>query len=113
MPAFTHAPARSTADVPDRGAPGVGRAPIVIDVRSESEFRSGALEGALNLPLQQLVERIAVVAGDAATPIVLYCASGARSGVGCTLLRRLGYADVANAGGVLEAAARLGTPYRA
>ncbi len=113
MTAFPRGPARATGTVPERGAPGVGGAPLGIDVRSEPEFRTGALEGALNLPLQQLVERIAEVAGDAATPIVLYCASGARSGVGCALLRRLGYADVTDAGGVFEAAARLGTPYRA
>ena len=33
-------------------------------------------------------------------PIVLYCASGARSGQGMRFLKQTGFADVINAGGL-------------
>lgn len=80
---------------------------LVIDVRTEREFRASAVEGAVNVPLSQLEHRIREVAADPATPLVLYCASGARSGVACMMLRQLGYSNVDNAGGLYAAAARL------
>ena len=80
---------------------------LVIDVRSEREFQATAVQGAINLPLSQLEHRIREVVADEATPIALYCASGARSGIACTMLRQMGYADVRNAGGLYAAATSL------
>jgi len=81
--------------------------PLVIDVRSLREFEALALEDALHLPLSDLERGIGAVAPDRATPLVLYCASGGRSGMGCMLLRQLGYTQVSNAGGLYAAAATL------
>ena len=80
---------------------------LVIDVRSEREFQATAVQGAINLPLSQLEHRIREVVADKATPIALYCASGARSGIACMMLKQMGYADVRNAGGLCAAAASL------
>lgn len=80
---------------------------LVIDVRSEREFQTAALQGAINLPLPQLERRIRELVDDPATPIALYCASGARSGIACRTLKQMGYAQVSNAGGLFAAAARL------
>lgn len=80
---------------------------LVIDVRSEREFQTTAIERAVNVPLPQLAHRIGEVAADKATPLLLYCASGARSGVGCGVLQQLGYTQVTNAGGLYAAAERL------
>lgn len=80
---------------------------LVIDVRSEREFGAAAIAHAMNLPLPQLEHRIRELVADTATPLVLYCASGARSGVACTMLKQLGYANVTNAGGLYAAAAHL------
>lgn len=79
----------------------------VIDVRSEREFQATALERAANIPLPQLVHRIGELVPDKATPLVLYCASGARSGIGCGVLKQLGYTHVTNAGGLYAAAEQL------
>lgn len=81
--------------------------PIVIDVRSEREFQATAIEHAVNVPLPQLAHRIGELVPDKASPLVLYCASGARSDIGCGVLRQLGYTDVTNAGGLYAAADRL------
>lgn len=80
---------------------------LVIDVRSEREFQATAVQGAINLPLPQLERHIREVVADVARPIALYCASGARSGIACTMLKQMGYADVRNAGGLYAAAASL------
>lgn len=87
--------------------PTTSQAPLVIDVRSEREFQATALHHAVNLPLPQLAQRIGELATDKARPLVLYCASGARSEGGCQLLRQLGYTHVTNAGGLYAAAERL------
>jgi len=82
-------------------------ATLVIDVRSEREFQATAIEHAINVPLPQLAHRIGEIVTDKATPLVLYCASGARSGGGCQMLKQLGYTKVTNAGGLYAAAERL------
>ena len=81
--------------------------PVVIDVRSEREFQATAIDHAINVPLPQLAQRIRDLVSDPATPLVLYCASGARSGMACMMLRQMGYANVSNAGGLHAAAAQL------
>lgn len=80
---------------------------VLIDVRSEREFHATAITRAVNLPLPQLEQRIRAVVTDTATPLVLYCASGARSGIACMMLKALGYTNVTNAGGLYAAAAQL------
>jgi phage shock protein E len=69
----------------------------VVDVRSPAEFRDGAYPGAVNIPLATLLARQNEL-GPRTTPIVLYCASGARSGQGMRLLKTAGFTDVINAG---------------
>lgn len=70
----------------------------VVDVRSEAEFRGGAYRGAINVPLQVLPSRLDRIPKD--RPVVLYCASGSRSAMAARILRKAGYADVSNAGGL-------------
>jgi phage shock protein E len=70
----------------------------VVDVRSPEEFRGGAYPGAVNIPVQELGRRLNEIPRDAR--VVLYCASGARSGVAARILKQAGYAEVVNAGGL-------------
>jgi phage shock protein E len=80
---------------------------LVLDVRSPAEFAGGAVQGALNLPLAGLALRIGELVPVRDAPIALYCASGARSAMGCQLLQRLGYTNAVNLGGVAQAAGLL------
>ena len=70
----------------------------VVDVRSESEFRSGAYRGAINVPLGELAGKLQRIRKD--RPVVVYCASGSRSAMAARILKKAGYADVSNAGGL-------------
>jgi phage shock protein E len=71
----------------------------VIDVRTPAEFADGAYPGAVNIPLAALPARMNELEPKD-KPVVLYCASGARSGQGMRFLKQNGFADVTNAGGL-------------
>lgn len=73
----------------------------IVDVRTTNEFNSGHVEVALNVPLDQLAQRLSHehCQLNRQDRIVLYCASGARANVAKHLLERAGFKDVINAGG--------------
>lgn len=71
---------------------------VVIDVRSSEEFASGAVPGAVNLPLGELKERISKQVSDRDKIILVHCLSGGRSAIACQQLKRLGYGKVYNLG---------------
>lgn len=71
----------------------------IVDVRTPAEFRDGAYPGAINIPLALLPLKMNEL-GPRSVPIVLYCASGARSGQAMRLLKQNGFTDVINAGGL-------------
>ena len=71
----------------------------IVDVRSTAEFKDGAYPRAINIPLHLLPAKMNEL-GPKDTPIVLYCASGARSGQGMRFLKQNGFTDVVNAGGL-------------
>ena len=73
----------------------------IIDVRSPGEFRDGAYPGAVNIPLATLPARMMELEPKD-KPIVLYCASGARSGQAARILKQAGFSDVVNAGGLAD-----------
>jgi rhodanese-related sulfurtransferase len=49
----------------------------IIDVREDSEFRSGHLRGAVNIPVKRLPDRVAKLKHD--RPYAVICQSGSRS----------------------------------
>ncbi|HET7838489.1 MAG TPA: rhodanese-like domain-containing protein, partial [Rectinemataceae bacterium] len=71
----------------------------VIDVRSRSEFASGAYRKAKNIPLDEIAGRLGEL-GPKDGAIVVYCASGARSSKAARILMKAGFGDVTNAGGL-------------
>ena len=75
---------------------------IWIDVRSEQEYNEGHLQGAINIPVNKIVEEITKVTTDKSAPINLYCRSGRRSGLAMEELNKLGYKNVTNHGGYQE-----------
>jgi phage shock protein E len=72
----------------------------IIDVRSPGEFSASSYPKAKNIPLDALPSRLAELPKD--KPIVLYCASGARSAQAVRLLKGAGYTDVLSAGGLSD-----------
>jgi phage shock protein E len=71
---------------------------LVIDVRSEDEYREKHLPGTINIPLGRLGDEIGKRAPDKDKPILLHCLSGGRSGMGALTLKKMGYTHVLNLG---------------
>ena len=71
----------------------------IVDVRSPMEFNMEHVEGATNIPLDQVQFRLDEFK-SMSQPIVLYCRSGARSGMAASILKQAGLSEVYNAGGL-------------
>ncbi len=75
--------------------------PIVVDVRSPEEYTTGAYPDAVNIPLDELDDRIQEF-GPFDRDIIVYCASGARSAYAQRILMQTGYTNVQNGGGITD-----------
>ncbi|MEV1068472.1 rhodanese-like domain-containing protein [Streptomyces sp. NPDC050263] len=72
----------------------------VVDVRTPGEYAGGHLPGAHNVPLDRLGEAVSALGAAAARgPLLIVCASGARSAKGCARLADLGVAAATLEGG--------------
>lgn len=70
---------------------------LLLDVRTPQEFAAGHIDGAVNIPVQELSGRMDELK-DKERPIVVYCRSGARSGQAQSMLQGQGYEAVHNLG---------------
>jgi rhodanese-related sulfurtransferase len=68
----------------------------IIDVRTKAEFQSQSHPRAKNIPLDQLSDKMKTL--DKTKPVLVCCASGARSGVAAGMLKKAGFSEVANIG---------------
>jgi phage shock protein E len=71
----------------------------VVDVRTPGEFLDGHYPGAINIPLNELSQRLDEFK-ELKMPIVAYCRSGARSGTAVSVLKQNGFNEVYNGGGL-------------
>lgn len=71
---------------------------VLIDVRTPAEFARGAIRGAINIPLNLLTASLDTF--EMEKPVLLYCHSGARSGMAQRYLVQAGY-DAHNIGAYL------------
>lgn len=73
---------------------------VIIDVRSPAEFQGGHVAGSKNYPLQGIKSKVDEIKG-LGKPVVLCCASGARSGMAATFLKSKGV-ECENGGGWMK-----------
>jgi len=69
----------------------------IIDVRTAGEFNSGHVDGAINIPLNQIEHKVGKIK-KMKSPYVLCCASGARSASATSMLKSADIKDVYNGG---------------
>ena len=73
---------------------------LLVDVRTEAEYLSGHIPGAIHLPYDEIAADPPTDDTDAL--IVLYCQSGVRSGRADRSLRSMGYTRVLDWGGIVD-----------
>jgi NADPH-dependent 2,4-dienoyl-CoA reductase/sulfur reductase-like enzyme/peroxiredoxin family protein/TusA-related sulfurtransferase len=83
---------------------------ILVDVRSEEEYRSGHVEGAVNIPVDSLRDRLSEL--DIDKTIVEYCQVGLRGYVADRILSQNGYRVLNVTGGYKTAAALRFDPHK-
>ena len=71
----------------------------IVDVRTTEEYTGEHFPNAVNIPLDQVTQRIEEFR-NMKKPIIAYCRSGNRSGVAVSILKQCGIADVVNGGGL-------------
>lgn len=69
----------------------------LVDVRTPEEYALGTLRGAVNIPLDDLRERLGEIPAD--RPVVLFCAVGLRGYLAQRILMGRGFKDVRNLSG--------------
>jgi adenylyltransferase/sulfurtransferase len=82
--------------------------PLLLDVRQDWETRLCKLPNAVHIPIEEIELRTEEL--DPATEIVVYCHQGVRSAAVAEYLRQLGFRDVKNLSGGLDAWARTVEP---
>lgn len=73
----------------------------IIDVRSENEFSTSHIEGAVNVPLEKIETTFKeMVTDNMDATILVYCQSGGRSKQASEILSNMGYTDINDFGGL-------------
>ncbi len=76
---------------------------LLLDVRSQKEWDEGYIEGATHVWVDEFFSRLDEMPADLDANIVVYCASSYRGGIVATQLGLLGYTNVRNMAGGINA----------
>jgi rhodanese-related sulfurtransferase len=90
---------------------------LIVDVREPAEWSEGHIPGALHVPRGMLEAKADLEyanreprLADRAQPIIVHCASGARSAIAADVLQQMGFTDVQSMAGGIVAWKEKGLP---
>ena len=70
---------------------------IIIDVREPSEYESGHVENAINIPIDYLLSGdVDWQTVDKTSEVIVYCQSGERAALAIDALKTIGFDDLVN-----------------
>lgn len=72
----------------------------LVDVRSKEEYALSSLDYAINIPIDQIENKISDIVNDKTKPIIVFCRSGSRSKQAANKLIELGYQEVYDLGSI-------------
>jgi hydroxyacylglutathione hydrolase len=84
--------------------------PVIIDVRTGFEFRSGHISGAIHTPTWKILLRLAHIPADKNSELVVTCEHGSRAQIAKGLLGFLGYRNVTLLEGHMASWRQVGHP---
>jgi CoA-disulfide reductase len=70
---------------------------LLVDVRAPEEFDLGTIKGAVNIPLDEIRDRLSELSRD--KEILIFCQVGLRGYLACRILMQKGYSNVKNLSG--------------
>lgn len=71
---------------------------IILDVRTQEEYKAGHIKGSMLIPLQELPQKL-VQLPNKEGKLYVYCRSGGRSAQAAAFLQQNGYTNVHNMNG--------------
>lgn len=74
---------------------------VLLDVRTREEYLQGHIPGSQNLDVQE-IQKAPSLLPDKEAALFVYCHSGARSGQAAIMLKKMGYTNVTNIGGIMD-----------
>ena len=80
----------------------VAQGAILLDVRSNQEYKEGHLQGAINIPDYELRNRVQREIPKKNQSIVIYCQYGGRSRNAYNMMKNMGYTNIYNLSGGLD-----------
>ena len=80
----------------------VAQGAILLDVRSNQEYKEGHLQGAINIPDYEFKNRIQKEIPKKNQSIVIYCQYGGRSRNAYNMMKNMGYTNIYNLSGGLD-----------
>ena len=71
-----------------------GHKPVLLDVRTQSEYNDGHIQDAINIPHDQLLKEPQLVSAYKDSQMVVFCRSGVREGKVIEMLEGLGFKEI-------------------
>ena len=68
--------------------------PVLLDVRTQSEYNDGHIQDAINIPHDQLLKEPQLVSAYKDSQVVVFCRSGVRAGKVIEMLEDLGFKEI-------------------
>jgi len=75
---------------------------IVVDVRTEAEYRTGHIPNAILIPNDTIAKKMPELLPDLDAQILVYCRSGSRSAQAAKKLIAIGYTNIYDFGGIMD-----------
>jgi phage shock protein E len=85
-------------------------APVILDVRTLEEYSSGHVPGAINVPYDQVADRVEEFAAFRDADVVVYCQSGKRASMAAADLKAAGFSRVLDLEGHMQGWKEQGLP---
>ncbi|HTF33436.1 MAG TPA: rhodanese-like domain-containing protein [Myxococcota bacterium] len=84
--------------------------PVLVDVRTPTEYASGHVPRAINIPVGEVTERLTELASHKKEGVVLYCEQGGRALKAATILVSAGFPNVGHLKGDMSGWRAAGLP---
>ena len=88
----------------------LGKAPVIIDVRSDAEYKTSHLPGAIHIPFWTAFSTDKLEHVEKSEAVVLYCEHGPRAGIAKLALSWSGFDDISYLAGHMTAWKKAGLP---
>lgn len=75
---------------------------IIVDVREQSEYDAGHIEGAILVPVGDIDELAPELLPNKGEILLIYCRSGNRSAQAAAKLNNMGYTNIYDFGGIID-----------